>query len=280
MFAFTSMSSPGLGRYPSTSTPRRVSAWRERSGASDTPAVGTCSNACRRYPRPRASEYPAAPKSTVTSTRSSELKPSGIAYAFTMPRANTPAMTRRKTAAAACIAVRALRNPASENLPRRSLGRVAYNAGRIPTARPTPEDRTREATSSREPSSRSSCTGKGRFRSSSGTNLMATDAAATPRHPPTRPRPRLSTTTCRTSLDRLAPSACRIDISRRRTDASASRRPEILAQTMSRRVPTNPVSTASLPTTAPDAVGGRRAASLTVKARGRPERPVHSSGYD
>ena len=54
----------------------------------------------------------------------------------------------------------------------------------------------------------------------------------------------------------------------------------MLAQTMSRRVTTNPVSTARAPATGPDAKNGRRAASLIVKARGCPERSVHSAGYD
>ena len=199
-----------------------------------------------------------------------------------MPRANTPAMTKRKTAAAACIAVRPLRNLVCRNLPRPSLGRVAYSAGRKPTARPTLDDTTRAATSSRQPISKSSCKGTGRSGNSSATNRIAAAAAATPRHPPTRPRPRLSTTTCRMSRNRLAPRACRIDISRWRTEASASRSPETLAQTMSRSVRTNPVSTARPPTTGPSMKNGRRAsfASLTVKARGCPERAVHSPGYD
>ena len=51
----------------------------------------------------------------------------------------------------------------------------------------------------------------------------------------------------------------------------------MLAQTMSRSVPTSPVSTAS----GPNAEKGRRAsfASPTVRASGCPERLVHSSGY-
>ena len=125
--------------------------------------------------------------------------------------------------------------------------------------RPTPPARGRPPLPrAREgPRPRFNCkgTGKGRSGTSSVTKLMAADAAATPRPPATRPRPRLSTATCRTSLNRLAPRARRIDISRRRTDASASRRPEMLAQTMSRRVPTSPVRTAR----GPKAIEGRRA---------------------
>ena len=195
-----------------------------------------------------------------------------------MLRANAPAMIRRKTAAVACIAVRVLRSLACENLPRRSLARVAYSAGRNPTRRPTPEDTTSAPASRRQLSSRFNCKGRGKGRSgtNSVTKPMATAAAATPRPPATRPRPRLSTATCRTSLNRLAPRACRIDISRRRTAASASRRPEMLAQTMSRKVPTSPDRTAR----GPNAIEGSRAsfAVLIVRARGCPESPVHSSG--
>ena len=56
----------------------------------------------------------------------------------------------------------------------------------------------------------------------------------------------------------------------------------MLAQTMSSRVTTSPVSTARPPTTGPDTGDGRRdrLASLTVRARGCPERPVQLSGYD
>ncbi len=94
----------------------------------------------------------------------------------------------------------------------------------------------------------------------------ATDAAA-PRTPSTRP----STTSCWISRPRLAPTASRTLISRRRAEARASSMPATLAQAMSSTRPTTPISPAAPSDSTPPACGTRsRTSSEGTAAMLRP----------
>ena len=106
-----------------------------------------------------------------------------------------------------------------------------------------PDDATSEAASRRQLGSRFSCKGMGNGRSDTGsvTKLMATDAAATPRPP----RDQTKTEALHGDLpDQSEPARAQGPAESTSRDGEPPRRraegPEILAQTMSRKVPTSP----------------------------------------
>ena len=74
-------------------------------------------------------------------------------------------------------------------------------------------------------------------------NAITTPSAATPA---TAESKKLSVRSCRTSRPRLAPSASRTPISRRRADARARKRFERLAHTASKTKPTMVIATAAI----------------------------------
>jgi hypothetical protein len=81
-------------------------------------------------------------------------------------------------------------------------------------------------------------------------NPIASDATSNPAAPARSENTRLSTSSCRTSCARDAPSARRIAISRARSFARARKRLETFTQATSRRSPTTVMITAESPTCA------------------------------
>jgi hypothetical protein len=82
-------------------------------------------------------------------------------------------------------------------------------------------------------------------------NRSTPNAATRPSAPPTIDRIKLSATIGRATSHRLAPSAARTAISRRRLESRASSRLAMFAQTISSRNPTAPISTISAGRDAP-----------------------------
>ena len=76
-------------------------------------------------------------------------------------------------------------------------------------------------------------------------------AISTPNPAPATERTRLSVRSCRTSFQRGAPIANRMEISFRRSDARAKSIPAMLTQAISNTIPANAISTVANPVTDP-----------------------------
>ena len=123
-------------------------------------------------------------------------------------------------------------------------GRDSAIAGASPKAMPVPMATAAVNSNTRQSSPTSATRGNDAGLSASRAS-MPQPANSTPSPPPMRERTRLSVSSCRTSRQRLAPSAVRMAISFWRAAARASSRLATLAQVMIRTKPTAPSSTSS-----------------------------------
>ena len=190
-------------------------------------------------------------------------------------RARRPASTSSGTVTANCAATSASRRTqrrpparATATAPFRSrttFGRVAPSAGTRPAATPAPAANAAVNRKARASRRNSKVIENGPMGSSAAATVRSRlHARARPAPAPRHDRTRLSVNNCRTRRPRLAPTASRTPISRRRAAARASNMPMTFAHATSRTTPTSIRPTAPTTYAGPAVPAGRRAFSVRV----------------
>ena len=174
--------------------------------------------------------------------------------AYCKLRMNSPAPTSATSESAIWATTNAFRTrplrrpppivPASSLSVETSSGFDACNAGARPNTTPVIRETASVKTNTRQSIVRLSQTGRPR----SGTNETSVpavhNAKSRPHAPPSSASIKLSVNNCRTKRRRLAPSASRIPISRRRAVARPSRRLATLAQAIRSTTPATAIKIA------------------------------------
>ena len=157
-----------------------------------------------------------------------------------------------------------------------TLDRAPVHAGIRPAAMPAPSATTTDSASTRPFRDRSSATGTSSDTRTAPSPSRSPQASAMPPATPSNASITLSTSNCRSRRPRLAPTARRRPISRRRADARASRSPATFAQAISN---TSPISTSRL--TAPARRRSSNIGWVDTSPVGRTvtRRPSFESGY-
>ena len=154
---------------------------------------------------------------------------------------------------------------------RTTFGRVAPSAGTRPAATPAPAANAAVNRKARVSRRNSKVIENGPMGSSAAATVRSRlQARVSPAPAPRHDRTRLSVNNCRTRRPRLAPTASRTPISRRRAAARASSMPMTFAHATSRTTPTSIRPTAPTTYAGPAVPAGRRAFSVRVNDTRRP----------